>query len=72
MSKRRDCFFDVNNKPVCPIAVEVIPDYFNEPREGVALYAAEELGCTPKEVWVFIYWWDMYSYNTLRERIIKV
>ena len=48
-----------NKKPYCPIAVEIIPDECNNiTRFGYVEEASKRLGCTRKEVWKFIKWWD--------------
>lgn len=54
-------FFYNDGRPCCPIAVEVTPYAANHLGLGYVEEAASRLGCTKKEVWDFIHWWDRYK-----------
>ena len=49
--------FFKNGKPICPIAVEIIPDAEKLKRSCVSL-ASERLKCSTQDIWNFTDWWD--------------
>ena len=63
-------YFDSNEKPICPIAIEIIPDYFKHyiSTNFIVSYAAEKLNCSVAKIREFTDWWDSIpEYNFKNE-----
>ena len=52
----KDSFFTIEVKPNCPIAVEILPDPYDE--NFYIEKVAKRLNCTREQVWDFINAWD--------------
>ena len=56
----RFIFFDIKRKPICPVAIEIIPDYFDHylSSDYYFSYAIKKLNCSERQLRAFTDWWD--------------